>query len=242
MKEATLNVGIRDGIGTAKSKAVRKAGFIPAVVYGGKKSQVLMISRSEWIKFQHQYKGENMIIDLNITGQDKKIKDNTVMIKDVQHDPVSEEVIHIDFNRISLTKAITVKVPVEAKGEAVGVKLDGGILEHILWELEVECLPKNMPKSIEVDVATLKIGDTIHVKDIKVPETIKIKQDLEAIVLSVAPPAKEEIAPAEGELGAEGAAEPEVIKEKKKEEGGEDKEAKEAKPKAQASLETKTKT
>lgn len=233
MKEVSLSVDIREGAGTRQSNKLRKAGFIPAIVYGGKKSQPLKISRSDWLKFIHEHKGENVIIDLKIAGDAKKSKENTVMIKDIQYDPVSEEMIHIDFNRISLTKAISVKVPVEVKGEAVGVKLDGGLLEHILWELEVECLPKDMPKSIEVDVSNLKIGDTIHIKDIKFPETVKVKHDLEAIVLSVAPPAKEEVLSTEAALGAEAAAELEVIKEKKKEEGVEPKETKEAKPKAQ---------
>lgn len=234
MKEVVLNADIRADIGTGKSKALRKAGFIPCIVYGGKKSQALKILRSEWLKFIHEHKGENVIIDLKITGDAKSSKENTVMIKDVQYDPVSEEMLHIDFNRISLTEAITVKVPVEAKGEAIGVKLDGGILEHILWELELECLPKDVPKSIEIDVSNLKIGDAIHVKDIKFSDKVKVKHDVEMIVLSLIPPAKEEVAPAEAALGAEIAAEPEVIKEKKKEEEIAGKEAKEAKPKAQA--------
>ncbi|MEK6714882.1 MAG: 50S ribosomal protein L25 [Candidatus Omnitrophota bacterium] len=234
MKEVVLNVDIREDIGTGKSKALRKAGFIPCIVYGGKKSQALKILRSEWLKFIHAHKGENVIIDLKITGDEKPSKGNTVMIKDIQYDPVSEEMLHIDFNRISLTEAITVKVPVEAKGEAIGIKLDGGILEHILWELELECLPKDVPKSIEIDVSNLKIGDAIHVKDIKFSDKIKVKHDLDAIVLSVAAPSKEEVASAEAALGAEIATEPEVIKEKKKEEVVEGKEAKEAKTKAQA--------
>lgn len=232
MKEVVLNVDVREGIGTKESSSLRRAGFIPCVVYGGKKSQALKITRSELLKFLHEHKGENVIIDLKIAGDSKAPKENTVMIKDIQQDPVSEEVIHVDFNRISLTKTISVKVPVSAKGEAVGVKADGGILEHILWEMEIECLPKDLPKSIEVDVANLKIGDAVHVKDIKLPEKIKVKHDPDTIVLSVAAPLKEEAVAPEAALGAAASAEPEVIKEKKKEEA-EGKETKEAKPKAQ---------
>ncbi|MDP1852975.1 MAG: 50S ribosomal protein L25 [Candidatus Omnitrophota bacterium] len=231
MKEVVLNVDLREDTGTGKSRSLRKAGFIPCVVYGGKKSRALKITRSELLKFLREHKGENVIIDLKISGDSKAEKENTVMIKEMQQDPVSEEVIHIDFNRISLTKTISVKVPVSAKGEAVGVKSDGGILEHVLWEIEIECLPKDLPKSIEVDVANMKIGDAIHVKDIKLPEKIKVKHDPDTIVLSVAPPSKEEAAAPEAALGATAAAEPEVIKEKKKEEA----EDKEAKPKAQGS-------
>lgn len=229
MKEVILNVDAREETGTSKSNSLRRAGFIPCVVYGGKKSQALKIKRSELLRFLHEHKGENVIIDLKIAGDTKAVKENTVMIKDIQQDPVSEEVIHVDFNRISLTKTISVKVPVSTKGEAPGVKADGGILEHVLWEMEIECLPKDLPKSIEVDVTSLKIGDAVHVKDIKFPEEIKVKHDPDTIVLSVAAPLKEEAVSPEEALGAAAAAEPEVIKEKKKEEA----EGKEAKPKAQ---------
>lgn len=228
MEEIILKANTRDELGTRKAKTLRKSGFIPSVVYGGGKSQTIKISRFDLIRFLREHKGENVIIDLKVAENDKKIKDNTVMIKNIQYDPVTEAIIHLDFNKISLTKTVSVKVPVEAKGEPEGVKLDGGVLEHILWELEIECLPKDMPKSVEVDVSQLKIGDSIHVKDIDLPESIKIKHEPEAIILSVAPPAKEEIvSPEEVAVAEAGAKEPEVIKEKKEE--GSEPEAKETK-------------
>lgn len=214
MKEVILNADIREEVGTRKSTRLRWAGFIPAIVYGGKKPQAIKISRKEMIKFLHEHKGENVIIDLRVGEHAKAAKDNTVMIKDIQYDPVSEEIIHLDFNHISLTKTITVKVPVEIKGEAPGIKLDGGVLEHVLWELEIECLPKDLPKFLEADISSLKIGDAVHVKDLKVPEGVKVKHISEAIVLSVAPPAKEETG-LEETLTTETAKEPEVLKEKK---------------------------
>ncbi|PIQ89813.1 MAG: 50S ribosomal protein L25 [Candidatus Omnitrophica bacterium CG11_big_fil_rev_8_21_14_0_20_42_13] len=228
MEEIILMVGKRTEIGTKEANQLRKSGFIPGVVYGEAKSEAIKISRSILLKFLHEHKGENLIINLKIDeGDAKKAKSSTVMIKEIQLDPVSDEIIHIDFNRISMTKAITVKVPVEAKGESIGVKADGGALEHILWELEIECLPKDIPNSITIDVSQLKIGDAIHIKDIKFPEGLKVKHELNAIVLSIAPPAREEVPAAGAEvLAGEGEAEPEVIKEKKKEEAA--KEPKEA--------------
>ncbi|HDZ77497.1 MAG TPA: 50S ribosomal protein L25 [Candidatus Omnitrophica bacterium] len=229
MKEVVLSANLREEIGSRQLKKLRREGFIPGIVYGGSKAFPIKITRSSFIKFLHEHKGENVIINLEVAEEKSKSKDNTVMIKEMQHDPVSEEIIHLDFNKISLTQAISVKVPVEAKGEAEGVKADGGSLNHILWELELECLPKDMPKSILVDVSALKIGDAIHVKDIKFSQGVTVKHEADAIVLSVAPPAKEEVEEEEA-LGEEGA-EPEVIKEKKEGEASEAKEQKEVKPK-----------
>jgi large subunit ribosomal protein L25 len=131
----------------------------------------------------------------------------------MQYDPVRGEIIHIDFNEISLTKEIKVNVPVTTKGESIGVKQEGGSLEHVLWEIEVECLPTAIPKSIEIDITNLKLKDAIHVKDLALPAGVKALNDPSSIVLSIAEPMKEEVveAPVEGEEKME----PEVIKEKK---------------------------
>ena len=160
----------------------------------------------------HQHRLEGVILNLKIKD-DKKAKGRLCLVKEIQYDPVSEDIIHVDFNEISLTEAIKVNVAIEATGESVGVKQEGGSLEHILWELEVECLPTNIPKSIVVDISALKMGEAIHVKDIVFPEGVKPLNDPAAIVLHVAAPMKEE-APAEAVEGEE-KAEPEVIKEKK---------------------------
>ena len=152
------------------------------------------------------------------------------MIKEIQQHPVTDETLHIDFNRISLTKEIEVKVPIVSKGEPVGVKQDGGSLDHILWELDIICLPTKIPQSIEVDVSHLKLNDNIYLKDIKLPEGVKTKHDLEAIVFSVSPPMKE--VSLEEAAAAAGPQEPEVIKEKKEEPKAEGAAAE--KPKAEA--------
>lgn len=222
MEEILLGAVIREETGSGKIKALRGKGYIPAVVYSeGKSSRSIKVLRGELLRLLHQHRLENAIITLNITG-DKVQKPRSCLIKEIQYDPVKDDILHVDFNEVSLTKAIKVSIPVVAKGEAIGVKQDGGSLEHILWEIEVECLPTDIPKEIEVEVGHLKIGDTIHVRDITPPAKVKILNDPEAIVLSVAAPIKEEVAaaPVEGEEKAE----PEVIKEKKEtaEEGKEE--------------------
>jgi len=213
MEEIFLDVELREDIGKVKVKHLRDAGFIPAIIYGeGKNSSPLKVSHKQLFQLLHQHRLENIIINLRV--KDDKKKSRSCLIKDIQYDPVGGDIVHVDFNEISLTKALKVNVPVVAKGEPAGVKQEGGSLEHILWEIEVECLPTDIPKDIEVDVSALKIGDAIHIKDISFPANIKVLNDPESIVMSVAAPIKEEVA---AEAGAEGevSQEPEVIKEKK---------------------------
>jgi large subunit ribosomal protein L25 len=213
MEEILLDAEIRQELGKSKAKNLREKGFVPAVVYAeGKESLPLKISHKQLMQLIHQHHIESALINLKIKD-DKKQKSRSCLIKEVQYDPVDGDIIHVDFNQISLTKEIKVNVPVKAKGEPLGVKQEGGSLEHILWEIEVECLPTDIPKQIEVDVSQLKIGDAVHIKDITFPKNIKVLNNPEAIVLSVIAPIKEEIpvAPVEGEAPPE----PEVIKEKK---------------------------
>lgn len=213
MEEIFLDVEPRTEVGKASAKHLRDKGFIPAVVYAeGKVSLPLKIPTSQLVQLMHrQHRIESMIINLKV--KDDKKKSRACLIKEIQYEPVNGDIMHVDFNEISLTKAIKVNVPVVAKGEPAGVKQEGGSLEHILWEIEVECLPTDIPKDIEVDVSALKIGEAIHIKDITFPPNIKVLTDPSAVVLSVASPMKEEVpvAPVEGEEEQE----PEVIKEKK---------------------------
>lgn len=213
MEEIILEVEPRDALGKSKVKDLREKGFIPAVVYAaGKTSQAIKVSRREFLHLLHQHHLESAIINLKIKD-DKKEKPRACLIREIQYDPVDGDIIHLDFNEISLTKSIKVNVPVVTKGESIGVKQEGGSLEHILWEIEVECLPTDIPKEIEIDVSNLKMGEDIHIKDIAIPAKVKVLNDPEAIILSVAMPIKEEVvaAPLEGEEKQE----PEVIKEKK---------------------------
>ena len=225
MEEIILEVEPREELGKSKVKDLRTGGFVPAVVYAeGKPGLPIKISHTQLMRLAHQHRLESMVINLKVKD-DKKQKPKACLIKEIQYDPVKGNIIHVDFNEIYLTRAIKVNVPVVAKGEPIGAKLEGGSLEHILWEIEVECLPTDIPKEIAIDVSQLKIGDAIHIKDITFADNIKVLNDPGAIVLSVAAPIKEEVAaaPVEGEEQLE----PEVIKEKKEvpaEEGKEEEE------------------
>jgi large subunit ribosomal protein L25 len=227
MEDIFLDVEPREELGKGKVKDLREKGFIPGVVYAeGKDSLSVKVSHSLLLKLIHQHRIEGILINVKIKD-DKKRSLRSCLIKEIQYDPVHGDIIHVDFNEISLTKVIKVNVPVVTVGEAVGVKQEGGSLEHILWEVEVECLPTDIPKDIGVDVGPLKIGDSIYIKDLSVPPGVKILNDLQAIVLTVSAPMKEEVvvAPVEGEEKQE----PEVIKEKKEVpiEGGAEEEKKE---------------
>ncbi len=215
MEQVKLEAKLRKDLGKEAVRRIRKGGFIPAIVYRrGEKSTPLFLMRKALEKVLHTAAGENVIINLNISG-DEKSKDRTCIIKEIQHDPVTGDILHADFNQILLTEAIKVNVPLATRGEAVGVKQDGGILEHVLWEIQVECLPTQIPQKLEVDVANLKIGDALFVKDIVAPKGVKILNDPELRIIAVEKPVEikvEEVKPEEA------IAEPEVIKQKKEEE------------------------
>lgn len=230
MEEIILEAQVRDEIGKGKLKVIRAGGFIPAVVYSqGQPAISIKLSRHDFLYLVHHQHLENAIISLKIKD-DKKKPVRSCMIKEMQNDPVKGDIVHLDLSEISLTKALKVNVPVVTTGESLGVKQDGGAIEHIMWEIEIECLPTAIPKNIEVDISALKIGDSVHIKDIKFPADLKVLSDPDAVVLSIASPMKEEVAvPLEGEEKME----PEVIKEKKpeatEEAAAEDKEKKEKK-------------
>ena len=232
MEKVILKAELRKGTGKAVAKNLRNKNLVPANVYKGSKGAVsLQVSGDDLTEVLHTKAGENVIITLKISGE-AGAKDKTVLIKEIQREPIKDRILHVDFHEISLTEALKVNVPLASHGEPVGVKIDGGILEHVMWELQVECLPTSIPEKIEVDVSNLKIGDSIFVKNIVVPEGVKVLNDPELIAMIVKPPKvevpKEEVAP-------EAAAEPELIRKKKEEateeEGAEGKKA-EA-PKAQ---------
>lgn len=233
MEKVILKAEVRTATGKKIAKGLRKKLLIPANVYkSGHGAMSLQVSGDDINEILHTGAGSNVIITLKISGEGAG-KDKTVVIKEIQRHPVRDEILHVDFNEISLTEALKVSVPLTAHGEPVGVKVDGGILEHIMWELQIECLPTAIPEKIEVDVSGLKIGDAVHIKDVKTPPGVKVLADPEQIVMIVKPPKVE--APKE-EVAAEGAAEPELIRKKKEEaeeeEGAEPKETEKKAPEA----------
>lgn len=213
MEKITLEAQTRKELGKSKVKALRRQGFIPAIIYGrDMQSFPIKISKTNLLKLIQKHSLETTVINLKVKDTDKKFKEYSCLVKEIQYHPLSDEIIHVDFNQVSLTERIKIKVPVVAKGEPIGVKQESGTLEHVLWELEIECLPVDIPAQIEVDVSNLKVNEVIQVKDIEVSDKIKILSPPEAIVFSVLPPKKEEVVTAVTE---EEKAEPEVIKEKK---------------------------
>ena len=217
MEQVKLEAKARKETGKEVVKREREKGIIPAVVYRkGEKTTPLFLNRKAMEKALHTSAGENALINLKIEG-DEKAKPRTCIIKEIQHDPLSGNILHVDFNEISLTEAIKVEVPLVSKGESAGVKQDGGVLEHLLWEIQVECLPTDIPQKLEVDVSNLKIGDALFVRDIAVPKGVKILNDPEVRIFAVEKPV--EIKPEELAAAAETApTEPEVLKQKKPEE------------------------
>jgi large subunit ribosomal protein L25 len=233
MEKIILNAEIREEKGKSRVKKLREAEIIPAIVYkDGKESINLKVKNRDLYNILQTSAGENVLVTLKVsTKGDKKVKERTCIIKEIQRNPVKENIIHVDLKEISLTEEIKVKVPVHPHGEPEGVVKDEGVLDHPLWEVEVECLPTKIPEKIEVEVAHMKIGDTIYVKDLTVPPGVKILTDQELTVVSVVPPAKEEIVE---ELPGEGMEEPEVIAKGKKEIPEEEAAQEEGKPKKEA--------
>lgn len=209
MEEIKLDVEVRKQTGTRKIKSIRREDFVPAVVYGGKNDPTnVKVSRNNYERIMRQYHGQNVLFHLNVMEGEKKLRDYAAIVKEEQHHPVDDRLVHIDFNRISLTEEIHIKVALATKGEPIGVKRDGGSLDHAMWELDIICLPTRIPPNITFDVSHLLIGDAIHVKDLVLPEGVRTKHDKEAIVVSVVPPMKDVVvdplaAPAEVEVTKE---------------------------------------
>ncbi len=217
MEQINLDVQLRKQVGSSSVRKVRREGGIPAVVYGGGAAKTTLVNadRKVYERIHRQHMGESLIYHINVLDEGKKVADFPAIIKDIQLHPVSDEVIHLDFNRISLDKEIEINIKVITKGEAIGVKRDGGTLDHLMWELDIICLPTNIPHHIEADITNLGIHDSIHVKDLVLPKGVRTKHDPDAVVVTVAGSMREETAAAETEAPVE----LEVLKEKKKEEG-----------------------
>jgi len=230
MATVDLQGELRTETGKQMAKRLRRAQRIPAVVYGGQRSPVpVAVNPQELLSALES--GENTLINLSLTGGAAP-QTSLVILKELQRDPVKGRPLHADFQEISMERKIRVEVPLVLQGDPIGVKDKGGILEHTLRQLSVECLPINIPEKIVMDVAGLDIGNALHVRDVRVAEGIRILDDDARVVASVSAPVAEEVAaPTE-----EAPAEPEVVGKKEKEEP---EAAGEAKPKAAGEAKTK---
>ena len=212
-KQVKLKAEPRANVGRFAVRKLKTRGFIPAVIYGGKdKPQPLQVAARDVNAMMSHASGENVLVELEIAGEKSN---RTVLVQEVQHSPVGGEIRHLDFHAISMDETIQAEVPLEPIGTANGVKNFGGLLEQSLRALTIECLPRDLPDRITVDVSALNIGDSIHVRDIQLPSGVTAKVPVDLTAFSVlAPVVEEEPVVAAAEVAAAG---PEVITEKKEE-------------------------
>ena len=215
MATATLNATTRSDVGKGSARKLRASLRIPGVVYGHhREATPLAIDARELEKLLGSISPGTTVVELNLGGRVSK-----TLIREIQRHPFRRQVLHIDFQELVAGEKITVDVPIVLTGTAAGVK-DGGTVEEVTRQVSVEVDPANIPSHFEIDISALGINDSVHVSDIKVPEGVKILDDLEATVAVVAPPRIEEEPPAPVEGAAEAAPEPELIRKPKDEEEG----------------------
>lgn len=213
MKSLPLNALPRTQTGRGGVKKLRTAGRIPAVIYGRQmKPQHLEVSAKELDDLIHHSASENILVDL---AMDKAKR--LALVQEVQHHPLNGSVLHVDFHEVSESEKVTIMVPVETVGEAVGVKTGGGVLEHVLFKIKVRALPRDLPEQILVDVTNLELGKSIHLGEIKAAEGVEILGDKKVSVISVALPRTEEEEAAAVEAAPATAGDVEMIKEKREE-------------------------
>jgi large subunit ribosomal protein L25 len=209
-KQVKLTAERRTAIGRSAVRKLKAAGSVPAVIYGAKdKPETLQVSKREINAMLSHAAGENILVELEIAG-----KSRLALVQEVQHAPLGGAILHIDFHAVSMDEVIEADVPLEPIGIANGVKNMGGLLEQNLRSIAIECLPRDLPDLITVDVSALNIGDAIHVREIQLPAgvTTRVQPDLTAFSV-LAPTVEEEPVAA----AVEAPTGPEVIREKKEE-------------------------
>lgn len=206
MSETALVVEARAGLGKGVARKLRAAGRIPAVLYGRGRDSLPLAVDPRALDRILRASGANALLDLTVEGR-PELGDTVALVKDLQRDPLRGVILHADFYAVDLTRTVTVDVPVHLTGKPRGLDF-GGILEHTLREIALECLPRAIPEAIEVDVTALEVGDVIHVRDLALPEGVTLVTDADLGVVHVALP-QAEAAPAEAAAAAvpaEGAA------------------------------------
>lgn len=214
MASAQLSAQARGNGGKGAARKLRGDGRVPAIVYGhGRDPQALSINTRELERLLDHISAENTVIDLDIDG-----KASRTLIREIQRHPFKRQILHVDFQELVAGEKVTVRLPIVLVGVPDGVRMDGGILDQTMRELEVEVDPSNIPNHVELDVTKLVIGSSVHVSDIPLPEGVEVLEDLDASVCVVsAPRAVVEAAPVEEGVEVV-AAEPEVIRAKKPDE------------------------
>lgn len=213
--QVSLKAARRTAMGRNAVKKVKAAQAVPAILYGqGVEPQPLQVERRAIDTLLAHAVSENILVNLEIEDGGSSAG-RLALINEVQHHPVNQSVLHVDFQAVSMNETLVADVVIEPAGEAVGVKTGGGLLEQSLRSVEVECLPKDLPEKISVDVSNMELGSALHVSDLPVLPGVKYLADAEVTVFLVSEPkVTDEAAPTEG-----APTEPEVIKEKKPAEG-----------------------
>ncbi len=202
MQKHVLNAEVRNEFGKNASHRLRRRGFIPTVMYSHGKTESLQVAQKDMFKIFKGNISESVLLDLFITNRSDDVN-HRVFVKSYQINPITDEIIHLDLFKVTAGEKIHTKVPVEITGTAKGVRL-GGILDFIERELEIECLPADIPEKIVLDVTNLEIGNSIHIRDIPVSGSLKFKSDEERVVVTVLAPHKAEEAVVEEAVAAEG--------------------------------------
>jgi large subunit ribosomal protein L25 len=215
-----LTIKRRDGSGKAYSKRLRRSGAVPAVVYDGKKAESVTVDPKAVLRMIHGHEGTTQLLTLKVDGENGN-GTRLAIIRDLQFDPVTDLLLHVDLQEVAADRPITVQVAVRAIGEAAGVKEQKGILNLVLHELTVACLPTAIPERIDADVSALMIGDVLTVAELRAPEGVRIVNDPGQAVATVAPPMAEEVAVVAAAPAAAAVTEPEVLTERKPKEGEE---------------------
>jgi large subunit ribosomal protein L25 len=208
MPELTINR--RQVTGKQVAKRLRRSGVVPAVLYGGAKPEAVTVDPRAVLRIIHAHPGSTPLLALRV---DEDAGSRMAIIRDMQFDPVSENLMHVDLQEVQADRAITVRVAVRPVGEAAGVRDQKGILNIVLHELDVSCLPTMIPERIDADVSALMIGDVLTVANLSVPEGVRILNVPDQAVVTVAPPMAEEVAAPAAPAAA--TAEPEVLTERK---------------------------
>jgi large subunit ribosomal protein L25 len=216
MQMQELTITRRDGTGKQLAKRLRREGVVPAILYGGAKTEPITVDPRAVLRMLAGHAGTTQLLTLKMDGDSGT---RLAIIRAMQFDPVTERLLHVDLQEVSPDKPITIRVAVHPVGEAVGVRETAGILNLVLHEVSVSCLPMAIPEQIDADVSQLAIGDVLTIADLKAPEGVRIANDPGQAVATVSPPMAEEVvAPA---VTAAVTAEPEVLTERKPKEGEE---------------------
>ena len=214
-----LTIKRRTETGKEVAKRLRRAGAVPAVLYDGQKAETVTVDPKAVLRMIHGREGTTQLLTLKFDGEAGNGA-RLAIIRELQFDPVTEQLLHVDLQEVSADRAITVHVTVRPVGEAAGVKEQKGILNLVLYELAISCLPTAIPERIDADVSALMIGDVLKVSDLQAPEGVRILNDPGQAVATVAPPMAEEVAVAAAPTAA-AVTEPEVLTERKPKEGEE---------------------